>query len=471
MGATTIHPPYTMLRFNMGGRLWVPFTGRTHPSRAMARDVKLDPLTGLHTRASFLPVLDEALQGRKDLSLLVLNLERFRTIHLAYGTESGDRVLGRYAKRLVSAAPQQLGAARISADEFALLVPLQSLDVLVSGIRDALRRPMQLPDGNTLVLSCSIAAANVLEMPGLSQAGDLLRRAEVALRLAREQRGDSLCKGTQSLDSEAFRRFQVESDLRAAIASGQLTLYLQSQVDPCGAVVGAECLVRWLHPQKGVIGPAEFLPIAEESDLIVELGEWVLARACSLQHSMEKRGMGRRLSINVSPRQFMKPDFVETVLATIEQFRATPQMLTLEVTEGLLMKDLGDVASKMHQLRLHGLRFSIDDFGTGYASLAYLNRLPVDEVKVARQFILEAPTNPGDAAVVKAILALADSMGMQVVAEGIETQDHARFLNGLRPCVHQGFLYSRPEPADQWLKHVNASATPGDGEWSQPLLV
>lgn len=444
----------------MWGRLWFPLLKGSPRMRMGKGYAGHDPLTGLSNRRGFLSILEETLRvpTYRCSCLVLINMDRFRVVNHACGSDSGDAVLLQLAGRLRRAWPHLLAVARISGDEFGLIAALPSLESkakeIVVAVRDAMTRPLQLKDGTTVTMTCSLGAVDLRSFPSSVRAIEVMGRAEVALGKARQARGAGIAFGSEGMVSESKRRFELESELRLALAKEQLVLYLQSQVDSAGVVSGAECLVRWQHPQQGPILPGEFLPIAEESDLIVDIGTWVLRKACELQRTMMQRGFEGRLSVNVSPRQFMKADFVDHVLSIVAEARADARRLTLEVTEGLLMKDLEDVASKMHHLRNQGLRLSIDDFGTGFSSLSYLNHLPVDEVKIDRQFIREAPTKEGEAAVVKAIMSIANSMGMQVVAEGVETLQHAQFLSELGACTRQGFLYSRPEPALDWLQRV-----------------
>jgi EAL domain-containing protein (putative c-di-GMP-specific phosphodiesterase class I) len=253
-------------------------------------------------------------------------------------------------------------------------------------------------------------------------------------------------------------RFAIEQDLRRGLGAQELRLYLQPQVNPQGHVVSTEALVRWAHPDKGLVPPGVFISVAEESDLIAELGDWVLDQVCARLGAIRRQGRHLPIAVNVSPRQFHKAGFVPGVLRALERHGAHPADLTLEITEGVVIEQVDAVVRKMSQLTQHGVRFSIDDFGTGYSSLAYLKRLPIHELKIDRSFVQDAPHDPSDAALVEAILAVASHLRLKVVAEGVETREQADFLNQRADVVHQGYLFGRPAPADEWLAQWSAEA-------------
>src|SRR5690606_2155718 len=223
---------------------------------------------------------------------------------------------------------------------------------------------------------------------------------------------------------------------------------LQSQVDASGAVVGAELLLRWDHPTQGAIPPSRFIPIAEESKLILRLGDWVLRQACRIQHALREAGHAIPISVNISPRQFHQPDFVEHTLTLLAQHQADTSLLIFEVTEGLLLDHLERTTERMRALAGHGIRFSIDDFGTGYSSLAYLKRLPLHELKIDRSFIADTPHDP---AIVEMILSMARHLGLRVVAEGVETAAQVEFLAAHGCDAMQGFFHARPQALADWL--------------------
>lgn len=283
-------------------------------------------------------------------------------------------------------------------------------------------------------------------------AHDALRRAGTALHRAKQAGGGRAAFFEQGRGEAAEQRFRVERELRQAIGAGELRLYLQSQVDVLGQLTGAEVLVRWQHPRDGLVAPAVFIPVAEESDLIVSLGGWVLTHACALLAQPVFHERRLRLSVNLSARQFRQAGFVPQLSALLAASGADPRLLTLEVTEGLVIDDFEDAVAKMGELAALGVDISLDDFGTGYSSLAYLKRLPIQEIKIDRSFVHDAPTNADDGVLVEGILSVARHFGLRVVAEGVETREQADFLSRRAPdIVYQGYLFGRPEPEADWL--------------------
>ena len=244
--------------------------------------------------------------------------------------------------------------------------------------------------------------------------------------------------------------YALEQDLRRALAQGELRMYLQAKVDAHGEVWGAEALLRWQHPTRGWVSPGQFIPIAEDSGLIVTVGAWVLDQACELIAREAEAGRVLRIAVNVSPRQFLQSDLVGHVRQTLSRTGIDPRCLTLEITEGLLLKGTAEVLARMEELATMGLRFSIDDFGTGYSSLAYLKRLPLHELKIDQSFVRDVPRDGNDVAVIEAIVSIAHHMGFKVVAEGVESAEQQAFLIAQGCDYFQGFLHHRPEPATAW---------------------
>jgi EAL domain-containing protein (putative c-di-GMP-specific phosphodiesterase class I) len=228
-------------------------------------------------------------------------------------------------------------------------------------------------------------------------------------------------------------------------------MFIQPQVDASGKLVGADTLMRWQHPTRGLLPPGMFIPIAEQSDLIVELGAWIMTQACKLLTEESGKGRDFRISVNVSPRHFRKGNFVSWLKGLVTRYGVDVSRLTLEITESLFIDNFNDVIAKMTELVALGVHFSIDDFGTGYSSLAYLKRLPIDELKIDKSFVQDAPTDSNDAALVETILAVAQHLNLKIVAEGVETGAQADFLNARGSVIHQGYYYGRPEPPEKCL--------------------
>lgn len=419
-----------------------------------------DSLTGLPNRALFMEHLTQLLaHGQPKQALIILDIDRFKNINDARSHALGDILLKAIGERLRSVTREGDTLARLTADEFALLLPdlnhhaeRASRHVLAvsTHIHKLLEEPFEL-DGELITLSASVGVTLFPELEG-ETAEDTLRRADTALHRAKASGGKQTAFFETSMGEAAQQRFAVESELRRAIPDGQLRLYLQSQVDAQGHIVGAEVLVRWAHPQRGMVLPGAFIAMAEESDLIVDLGAWVLKEACALIAREATQGRPLRLAVNLSPRHFRKPEFVTWLRQLFAHTGADPSYLTLEVTEGLMIDNISEVVAKMYELRSLGVHFSVDDFGTGYSSLAYLKRLPIKELKIDKSFVQDAPTDPDDAALVETILAVAQHLHLKVVAEGVETQAQADFLNShAQPVIHQGYLFGRPEAAEDWL--------------------
>ena len=421
-----------------------------------------DELTSLPNRAYLLDRLNRRLgpeldPNRQD-ALVLLNVDRFKLINDARGHDLGDAMLRALAARLQGLLREGDVLARLAADEFAILLPLaerrvtrgqqQALSV-AEKVHAEVKTPF-LIDGEAFSLTVSVGVTLFPELAG-EEPGSVLRRADTALHRAKNAGGNQTALFESSMGESAEQTFLIERELREAIPGGGLRLHLQSQVNARGELVGAEALVRWQHPSRGLVPPSVFIPIAEESDLIVDIGAWVLGEACRLMAREDMAGNPLRLSVNLSPRHFRQQNFVPWLRQLLASTGADPTQLTLEVTEGLVIDDINDVVAKMTELAELGLHFSVDDFGTGYSSLAYLKRLPIHELKIDRAFVQDAPRDPSDAALVETIIAVANHMHLQVVAEGVETQEQARFLNERADIIHQGYLYGRPEDSEAWI--------------------
>lgn len=428
-----------------------------------------DPLTSLPNRSTLIERL-AALQSRHQRApdaahaLLLLDLDRFTTFNDARGSEMGDRLLCAVGLRLSECLGPADLLVRVAGDEFGILLSDLGADATTAGpkallfaeqVQRALTQPMALGDSaEQAQLGASMGITLYPQHPHDTPL-EALGRAGTALHRARDAGGNRYAFFEQGMGEMAAHRFQVERDLRRAIGAQELRLFVQPQFDVQGRCTGAEALVRWQHPQDGLIPPARFIALAEESDLIVSLGDWVLARACEVIGSPEFARRRLRLSVNLSARQFRHPGFVPGLRARLQACGADPTLLTLEVTESLVIEDFDEVVAKMRELAALGVDFALDDFGTGYSSLAYLKRLPIQELKIDRSFVNEAPTNEDDRALVEAILSVASHFGLRVVAEGVETPEQSAFLAQRQPdIVYQGYLFGRPEPVEEWLDRV-----------------
>ena len=286
---------------------------------------------------------------------------------------------------------------------------------------------------------------------GDERVDDLLREADTAMYRAKAGGRNRIEFFEAAMQTEVEERLAIEHDMQDGIDAGQFALHIQPQVDARGAVVGGELLLRWTHPVRGAVPPNQFIPLAEESALILRLGDFVLQRGCEALAQLQRSGHALALSVNVSPRQFRRADFVDRVRDALQRSGARAEGLILEVTEGLLIENWTDTVSRMEELVAMGLRFSIDDFGTGYSSLAYLKKLPLYELKIDRTFVRDTPDDPNDTAIVEAILSVSKHLGLRVVAEGVETREQADFLRSRGCDCLQGYFFGRPEPLQGWL--------------------
>ena len=441
-------------------------TERKRTEAEIFRLAHVDVLTDLPNRRLFDDRLKQALAASRRSghlgAVLFIDLDHFKRINDARGHATGDRLLSVIAQRLRESVREEDTVARLGGDEFVVvLTELASEDEhaarramsVAHKLQRAVHDPIAL-DGIDYRIGVSIGVT--IYHPDRRSADEILREADTAMYRAKESGRNAICYFEAAMQEEVEARFNLEHDLHGAIARDELRLFIQPKVDVSGRVVGGETLLRWEHPVHGLMSPGAFIPIAEDSGQILALGVWVLEQACRLLADPRLRDRRLSLAVNVSPRQFRQPDFVDRVLRIVADTGAAPTQLTLEVTEGLLIEHVADTVEKMRRLAELGIRFSIDDFGTGYSSLAYLKRLPIREIKIDRTFVQDAPADPNDAAIVDTILAMADHLGLEVVAEGVETEAHLAFLSARRHMLYQGYLFGRPEAAEGWLARLDA---------------
>jgi diguanylate cyclase (GGDEF)-like protein len=406
-----------------------------------------DALTGLLNRRQLSEHVAKASQrSRRDgssFALLMVDLDRFRQINDSLGHETGDRVLIDVAQRIKSCLRADDLLARTGGDQFALLVEgaeTQAAENTARRVLDAVAAPYNL-DGSQFTLTCSIGGALC---PGNGHTADeLLRHAEAAVLTVKDggRANYRVHKGRRGGDRRAD--IQLDHAMRQALASDRFRLHYQPQVELLGGrLVGAEALIRWRDPALGEVSPARFIPVAEDSGFIVALGDWVLTQAVRQGAAWHQRGMAMPIAINVSALQFQQPQFVERVAAVLAASALPPQLLELELTESILVRDADEALQRLQALARIGVRLSIDDFGTGYSSLAYLKRFPIDKLKIDRSFVLGLPSAESDGAIVVAILQMASALGMKVIAEGVETESQRRFLLDAGCHQFQGFLYA-----------------------------
>ena len=429
-----------------------------------------DPLTGLANRSLFHDRLQQTLaQARRDRSefaILFLDLDRFKLVNDTLGHDAGDQLLKAVADRLVAGTRETDTVGRLSGDEFVVLLRTSrnggALDptLVAHRLLDSLVRPVWI-QGQDLFVTASIGIA-VYPRDG-TDVTTLLKRGDTAMYQVKAQGKNDVRHYSPDLGEKALAQMSIESGLRRALEREEFTLHYQPIMDlRKGEVVAFEALVRWDHPELGRVSPDQFIPLAEETGCIFPLGDWVLRRACAQALSWQREGATPvAVSVNVSGRQFMNHDFPQTVFDALGKTGLRPRLLTLELTENVLIHNVERDIEMIRELRRGGVAVSIDDFGTGYSSLACLRRLPINTIKVDRSFVLNVPADPDDTAIVDAIVAMAHRLRLPVVAEGVEDREQLEHLREINCDFVQGYFIARPMPAEEtnrWLDERRLAA-------------
>lgn len=423
----------------------------------LQRISNFDALTGLPNRTLLLDRLEQAVisagKEKTQLSLILIGLDRFKVINNSFGHGVGDLVLREVARRLREVVPTGGTLARPGGDEFLVLLPNQDMNDcvhLVTRLLSALAAQAVLVSDQSLTIS---ARAGISLWPADAQDGTtLVKNAYTAMERAKKGDEGSYHFFTADMTAQSMNRLLLENQLRRALCEQQFVLFYQPKVDVgSNAVVGCEALVRWRHPQHGLVGPDQFIPLMEELGLIGQLGEWVLQEACYRMRQWLEGGLPLQgMAVNLSPVQIRNHELVTEIRRILEQSGLAPALLELEITESTAMENVEQTLAMITELRSLGVKIAIDDFGTGYSSLSQLKRLAADTLKIDRSFIQDLPADKDDCAITEAILALASNLGMQVVAEGVETEEQAVFLRQSSCRFIQGYLYSKPLPPDQF---------------------
>ncbi len=428
---------------------------RKHHEAQLQHLATHDSLTGLPNRALYTDRLEvaifEAQRRERLVAAMYLNLDRFKTINDTLGHEMGNALLQAVAKRLEKKIPDNDTLARPGGDEFALVFTdieqLDDVSELTQKILHSFKEPFRIGE-HELFLTASIGIA-VYPLDDLTPGG-LLKNAAIALNRSKDMGGDAYQFYTAEMNAKALQHLLLDNALHHALEREELQLHYQPQLDfITGKICGMEALLRWKHPELGMISPAEFIPLAEKTGLIVPIGEWVLRTACTQNKAWQMAGLpALPVAVNLSGRQFAQFNLAQTITQILTQTGLSPDMLELEITESTLIHNIQASIAMLHELNTLGIAISIDDFGTGYSSLSYLKRFPINAIKIDQSFVRDIHTDPNDAAIVSAIIAMARSLGMKTIAEGVETGEQLSFLRSRQCDLMQGYYFSRPVTAE-----------------------
>jgi diguanylate cyclase (GGDEF)-like protein len=422
-----------------------------------------DLLTGLPNRTQFNEQLslslNKARNHQSQLAVMFLDLDRFKTINDTLGHAFGDRLLQDVAQRLSSCLGEDYTVSRWGGDEFTLLLSQTSgtaeVAQIAQRILDTLKPAFNLEESTQPYRSTSLHISTSIGIALYPQHGEdaetLLRNADAALYSAKQQGRNNYQFYTAAMNSQASELLNLENQLHQALKQKEFLVYYQPQVNTItGEITGMEALVRWQHPKLGLVSPAKFIPLAEETGLIVSIGEWVLQTACAQNKAWQEAGFPPlRVAVNLSARQFQQPSLLETVAQTLQQTGLSPEFLELEITESIAMQNVELTRSMLRKLHKMGVHLSIDDFGTGYSSLGYLKQFPLDTLKIDKSFVRDLASDPQNAGIINAIMTLGRGFNLRVIAEGVETEAEKNCLLSLQCKEMQGYLSSPPLPAEE----------------------
>ncbi len=417
-----------------------------------------DLLTELPNRAMLIERLNHAINRTQStnepLAVIFLDLDRFKIINDTLGHNAGDQLLQKVADRLRPCVRKRDTVARIGGDEFVILLEnikdIASITSVASNLLDTLAQPFLL-EGRELFVTSSIGIG-VYPQDG-EDSNTLLKNADTAMYRAKEHGRNNYQFYSADMSTRSLEKLTLETDLRHALDRDQFKLFYQPLVDlKNGMIVGLESLLRWQHPELGLISPDDFIPILEETGLIITVGEWVLRTACGQNRQWQNSGLPTLpVSVNLSARQFSETNLAEQISTILKETQLAPTCLHLEITESVIMNNAASTYNILDELNRLGVHLAVDDFGTGYSSLSYLKRFPIDVLKIDRSFVRDITTDPDDASIVSTVITLAHSLKLKVVAEGVETEEQALFLRNGSCDIAQGYLYSKPIPAQEMM--------------------
>ena len=434
-----------------------------------------DPLTGLPNRQLFYDRLFHAMayssRHRESLAVLFIDIDHFKNVNDTRGHAVGDKLLTSAAERLSACLRKSDTAARLGGDEFVVILTdlnrIQDAARVAQNTLRALAKPYILGTTELLVT----ASVGIAIYPTDGEDPDrLIKNADTAMYKAKEEGGNNYRFYTPSANARAFERLALENSLREALESGQFEVYYQPQVDVgSGQIAGVEALLRWRHPNLGLVLPGQFIPLAEETGLIAPLGEWVLQETCKQIKAWQLAGLpGIRAAVNLSYHQLKRKGLAKTIAGILRETNLDPEHIELEITESSIVQDAETAIATLRALKNLGLRIFVDDFGTGYSSLALLKRFPADGLKIDQSFICDVTTNPCDASIVTALVAMAKGMNLEIVAEGVETPEQLEFLRSRQCRLMQGYLFSKPLAAQgleglilKWKDHLQSRLSIG----------
>ncbi|MFD2273402.1 putative bifunctional diguanylate cyclase/phosphodiesterase [Undibacterium arcticum] len=430
-------------------------TSMKHYEAKLQFQASRDTLTGLANRNMLNDCLNQAISYAarygQSVAVVFVDLDRFKFVNDTLGHRAGDLLLKLIAERLLLAVRDTDTVARLGGDEFVLILPERSDANVVTAslqrIMDAVARPLTIED-HEFFLTCSLGVA-IYPADG-DDTDTLIKHADIAMYRAKETGRNNFQFYTPTMNEHALERLRIEGDLRNALERDEFMLVYQPQVNlRTGQIVGMEALLRWQHPQLGMVPPQRFIGLAEETGMILPIGAWVIRTACAQNQAWQRAGLGTlRMSVNLSARQFSQQDLVQSIAAVLQETGMAPHLLEIELTESLVMTDVDHAIGVLRELKALGVLLSIDDFGTGYSSLSYLKRFPIDVLKIDQSFVRDITLDADDAAIAMLIISLAHSLKLEVIAEGVETDEQLAFFLRQHDCDEiQGYLFSRAVPA------------------------